>query len=273
MTSEHQLLAALAAGGRRVSLEELGLWRRNGLLPPLASNGVRIAGRSYYWQEPDILPRAALIHDALHRHGRNEIATIQLWLHGFEVPLPRLRRAWLHRNRQDKPVRIGPANGVSRPAGRTLPELLLSATLQAAASIECPPGIAIPVLKRAAAALGYAPGGGETRTYWQAAMALLLALDASDAVSSASDEEMLTAQHHLQVALRFLSGYCQEENPATVAEALGPGLFLFILTLLRSGQHAVVQAVMDRIAAIRATAPRQAANQDGAAEIFMSASP
>jgi hypothetical protein len=246
---------ALAAGGREVSLEDIALWRKNGLLPPLGSRGIRIQGRSYCWYEPDILPRAELVYDALQKHGKSEQVTLCLWLHGFEVQPSRFRRAWLNRARMAGPARLRFADGTSRSknAPQTLPELLLTATLQAAASIECTPAPFIPVLRRASAALGYAPGSrdGEAQSYWQAAMAMLLALDSSDTVSGASDQEMLEAQHHLHIALTFLSGYCRNESPAAMVEALGPALFLFILALQRSGQQGVIGTAMERIAAAR----------------------
>jgi len=271
-TSERQLIVALAQSGREVSLEELALWRKNGLLPPLASYGVKSPTRTYYWYEPDIQARAELIHDALRKHGRGEAATISLWLHGFDVSLPRARRAWLHRTKLASSVRIHAAKGAGKLAGaaaKTLPDLLLAATFHAALSIECPAEPTIGILKRAAAALGVAPGGrdGEMELYWRTAMAMLAALGPSDVISHASDEEMLEAQRHLHVALTFLSGYCREERPVTMVEALGPALFLFILALLRSGQHDTVQAVMDRITAARGkpALPRQIANQEGAA--------
>jgi hypothetical protein len=248
------LVVALAAGGRNVSLEEIALWRKNGLLPPLGSRGIRVQGRSYYWFEADILPRAELVYDALQKHGKSEQVTICLWLNGFEVPPARFKRAWLSRAKTAVPARVRFADSMnrSRSAQQTLPELLLTATLQAAASIECTPAPFIPVLKRASAALGYAPGTreAEAQSYWQAAMAMLLALDASDTVSGASDQEMLEAQHHLHVALAFLSGYCRSERPAAMVEALGPALFLFILALQRSGQQSVIQAAMDQIATV-----------------------
>lgn len=271
-TSERQLILSLAASRREVSLEELALWRKNGLLPPLASYGPQTPVRSYYWYEPDILARAELVYDALRKHGRNEAATISLWLHGLEVPLPRLRRAWLHRAKLAAPVRIKRANGAGQPvvAGKTLPDLLLSATLHAAVSMECLHDQAIPVLKRAISALGYAPGNrdAESQLYWRAAMAMLVALGSSDAVSGASDEEMLEGQHYLHAALTFLSGYCRDESPATMVETLGPALFLLILALLRSGQRDTVQAITDRITAVRnkCAAPHQGVSLGARAE-------
>ena len=120
---------------------------------------------------------------------------------------------------------------------KTLPELLLSASLHAAVSTDCVPDRAFPALKRAAAALGCAPGRDtETQMYWRALMAMLPALCSSDAVSSASDEEMLEAQRYLHIGLTFLAGYCRDESPAGMTESVGPPLFLFILALLKSGQ-------------------------------------
>ena len=251
-TSERQLILALAAGGRDVSLEQLALWRKNGLLPPLASYGIRTQGRCYYWHEPDILARAELVHDALRKNGRNESATVSLWLHGFDVPPSRVRRAWLHRARQAAPARIRPVTGISHGTGslaETLSGILLSATLHAAASMEWTLDPAFPILRRAGAALGFAPGRRdfETQLYWQAATAMLLALSSSDVVHGASDDEMREAQGHLQVGLRFLAVFCRDESPAGMIESLGPPLFLFVLALLRSGQHAVIQNMMDRI--------------------------
>ena len=264
-------MMALAASGREVSLEELALWRKNGLLPPLASYGMRSQGRTYYWDEPDILARAELIHDALCKHGRSETATISLWLHGFEVPPSRLKRAWLQRARLAAQVRIRPANGGGDLAGacKTLPELLLSASLHAAVSVECIPDRAFPALNRAAAALGCAPGrDSEAQLYWRALMAMLPALCSSDAISSASEEQMLEAQRYLHIGLKFLSGYCRDESPAGMTESVGPPLFLFILALLRSGQQTVIQAVMNRIADVRNKAApfRQAGIPDGGSE-------
>lgn len=259
---------ALAAGGRHVSLEELTLWRKNGLLPPLASYGVRAQGRSYYWQEPDILARAELVYDALRKTGRSETATIRLWLHGFEVPLPRVKRAWLHRTKLTGPARVQSSRAVPFAASvQTLPELLLSATLHAAIAIECPPEPAMVVLKRAAAALGCSPGTreAETQLYWQTAMTVVLALGTSDVITGASDDEMLEAQRHLHVSLKFLSGYCRNESPVWMIDSLGPPLFLFILALLRSGQHSVIETVINGMATVRPAAPPRATQPSQAA--------
>lgn len=59
---------------------------------------------------------------------------------------------------------------------------------------------------------------------------------------------MREAQRHLQVGLRFLVAFCRNESPSSVIESLGPAIFLFILALLRSGQHTVIRNILDRIA-------------------------
>jgi hypothetical protein len=128
--------------------------------------------------------------------------------------------------------------------------VLLSATLYAAASVEWTSDPSVSILRRAATAVGFAPGRRdcETQLYWQAATAMLLALGSSEVVSGASDDDMREAQRHLQVGLRFLVMFCRDESPVSVIESLGPALFLFILALLRSGQHDVIQRILDRIA-------------------------
>src|ERR1700760_943882 len=99
-TSERQLLLALETSGRPVTLTELVRWRKDGLLPPLAAHGLgKGRGRTYYWREPDIFPQARTAFDLLAKYGRTDAVTRMLWLSGFAVPLPRLRRAWLHQLR------------------------------------------------------------------------------------------------------------------------------------------------------------------------------
>src|SRR5665213_3073293 len=89
---------ALAATGRAVSLEELSAWRKDGLLPPMSSTGLGTGkGKSYYWGEENILARGKAVYHAMHRHGRADQPLVILFLSGFSVALPQLRRAWLHR--------------------------------------------------------------------------------------------------------------------------------------------------------------------------------
>lgn len=67
-TSERHFAFGLAASGRKVSLEELAFWRKNGLLPALASYGSKTPVRRYYWYEPDILARAGRRQTVFCRH-------------------------------------------------------------------------------------------------------------------------------------------------------------------------------------------------------------
>jgi hypothetical protein len=262
-TSERQLVLALAASGRRVSLDELAAWRKDGLLPPLASHGIRAAGRCYYWREPDILAHAEMVHDALQRHGRSDAVTISLWLRGFDVPLPQLRRAWLHRSKRNGPARIRrvPSKAIPSPSTSGLPGLMLSAAACAAASIENPLGstqTTFAVLQRALAAMGRtSENQGDMGALWRIATTILLMLGSSDVISTASEEELREAQHHLRAALKFLSDFRGNESADSVIDSLGPPIFLFMMTLLRSGQRSTLETAMDRIAAaqLEAAAP------------------
>jgi hypothetical protein len=244
---------ALAAGGRRVSLEDLAKWRKDGLLPPLASHGGKGAGRCYYWREPDIRAHAEAVHDALQRHGGGDAAVLGLWLRGFDIALPLLRRAWLHRGKRNAMARIRPAPAKARtktPAAG-LPDLLLSACQAAAGAVESPAGsmkASLAVAERALADLGWSGEKREMDAHWRMVLALLLVLGTSDAISAASDQELREARGHLGGALALLSEFRGAESRDSVIDTLGPPIFLFLVTLLRSGQRDVLESVMDHVA-------------------------
>ena len=233
-------------------MSQLVAWRKDGLLPPLASTGLG-SGRTYYWREPDILERAQAVHDGLRRHGRSDVVVVELWLRGFAMPLPQLRRAWQSCAKQRK----APSVRHAQPAGATgadFPQLLLQAMLGAAAAMQpdTNPRPALAMLERAAARLDIAGGRpAQARWFWQAAQMMIGVLSASDVVRQASDEEMLQAQQLLGTALTFITESCEDETKAMVAEVLGETLFLFILTMLRSGQETVLQSALARIEAVR----------------------
>lgn len=248
--SERQLVLALAAGGRTVSLTELVAWRGDGLLPPLASTGVH-NGRSYYWREPDILEQAETVHDALQRHGRVDIVIITLWLNGFEVPLARLRRAWLHSLKLRKPRQIRRAAPAAKTAIADLSQLLQQAALAAAAALAPDEGsqAALALLERVAVRLGLAKS--QARPFWHQVQMTAGVLAASDLIRRAGDAEMARAQRLLRSALDFIQESGEAENRALVAEALGETLFLYILALLCSGQDAILEDAQARIEAWR----------------------
>jgi hypothetical protein len=253
-TSERQLCIALAATGRTVSLDELTAWRKDGLLPPMASTGLGAGkGKSYYWREEEIVARAQAVYDAMQRHGRPDEALITLFLSGFAVPLVQLRRAWLHRAKMRRP----PAMRIveKRPDTRASMDLdadslLLQAALCVGAAVEtgdAPQRVAmITLLDGALSKLRLTREGANDSSLadqlWQLLNIIGLVLDTSDLVRDANDNELRTAQRHLGVAMEFLSdcGHGCEE----LAETLGPQLFLFFLTLLRSGQAGTLDRMM-----------------------------
>ncbi len=249
------MVLALAAQGRNVALGELVAWRKDGLLPPLASCGAG-NGRSYYWREPDIIARTEIAHDALRRHGRVDMAVVTLWLHGFSVAPAQLRRAWLYRAKSRKPPWVRAAAGPIPDVMAFMPGLpgvLLQAMIGMGAAVETevrPSGAILALLDRALAALGETPRGNPrvAGQIWRAVQALAACLETSALIRESSDAEMLTAQRHLCAAMDFILAFREHEKERDVVEALGPSLFTAILTLLRSGQNTLLEAAMARIA-------------------------
>ena len=250
--SERQLVLALARTGRNVALSRLAAWRKDGLLPPLASTGVG-AGRAYYWREPDILQQAEIVHDGLARHGRAEIVTVAMWLRGFTVALPKLKRAWQSCLKMRKtPTIRRPPTGQGWAAATDLSGLLLQVTLGTAAAVQVDDASRPALLLLAAAAnrleIAISDRGVQVRQFWQLAQLVASVLAASDLISEAEEAEMLKARVLLRTALRFVEDSAGEDSER-VADVLGETLFLFILTLLRSGQDAMLDTAFARIAA------------------------
>jgi hypothetical protein len=155
-------------------------------------------------------------------------------------------------------ARIRRAPGNTRPiriSGNGLSDLLLSATYSAAISIECSTEsmkAALTVLERATRAFGRpSQDRVETQAHWRIAMAMLQMLGSSDVISAASDKELREAQRHLQLALEFLLEFRRSESADNIVDSLGPHIYLFMVTLLRSGQRHLLEAVMNCIAAGR----------------------
>ena len=255
-TSERQLSLALAATGRMVSLDELATWRKDGLLPPMASTGLGTGkGKSYYWREENILARAQTVCDAMRRHGRADQVLVTLFLSGFKVPLAQLRRAWLHRGKLRKSLKVRTAAG-SEPSDLphfmpTLPDMLLQimACVGDAVSTDDTPG-ALAVLERGSARLGYdkrASNSDTTGRFWCLASVIASALESSNLLSEASDEEIHEAQRRLSPITGLLVDCCESERSVDVIEALGPPLFIFVLTLLHSGHEAMLEAILARV--------------------------
>jgi hypothetical protein len=259
-TSERQLSLALAATGRMVSLDELTSWRKDGLLPPMASTGLGTGkGKSYYWREENILARAQAVCDAMRRHGRPDQVLVTLFLSGFKVPLAPLRRAWLHRGKLRKPLKVRAA-AHSEPGDLphfmpALPDMLLQimARVGDAVSMDDIPS-ALAVLERGLARLGHdkrASNCDTTDQFWCLASVIASALESSNLLSEACDEEIHQAQRHLGPITGLLADCCESERPADVIEALGPPLFIFVLTLLHSGHEAMLEAILARVSVAR----------------------
>ncbi|HEY4075313.1 MAG TPA: hypothetical protein VGM26_00140 [Rhizomicrobium sp.] len=249
--SERQLTVALAASGRDVALARLVIWRKEGLLPPLASSGVG-SGRSYYWREPDILAQAEIVHDCLARHGRTDATIITLWLGGFRTPLTQLRRAWQHRARMRKEIaaRKAPVK-VTTPTPDDLTNLLLGSLLSVGAALDvdaAAPASVLPILETALAKLGHAKRerGELARHLWQLVSLAVAALETSSLIRDASDEHLAQAQHYLSAGLRFLQACGADSH--FLAEQLAPSLFLYLLAMLHSGQEAALQTAAKQIA-------------------------
>jgi hypothetical protein len=269
-TSERQLLLAMADSGRPVTLAELVRWRKFGLLPRLASHGLgKAKGKSYYWREDNIVAQARAAYDALAAHGRPDCALSRLWLSGFAVPLPQLRRAWSGRSRFRKMSgAIRPGTGA--PSGNDMAwkcagiaddtsQLLLNAALSLCGSLAPEKDeerkTIIALIERALARLGHAGarnGAGVSAEHlWEITRVLTWTLEDRELVARASDDDLRDTQNYLVIAARFLqdSSGAKASGVACwspwLAEQLGPPLAVLILVILQSGKR----EYLDRAAA------------------------
>ena len=266
---------ALSASGRTVSLATLAGWRKEGLLPPLASHGLGTGkGKSYYWREPDIVGHAYATYDLLRKYGRPETALWMLWLSGYSVPLRQFRRVWAHRGR----VR---ALWSSQPAVRSRPDqeaaaklelaslqgqggtthILFQALLAFADALTPDDGDSTEVVRVIGAALTWVskinaiPTPQDDRAaekLWLAVRVMAATLESSDLVAIASDAELRQAQHYLQLVGDLLQRCSdryperlREVWPTWLADRMAGPIFLLILVLLRSGH----KVMLDEIAA------------------------
>jgi hypothetical protein len=255
-TSERQLSLALATTGRMVSLGELKTWRKDGLLPPMANTGLGTGkGKSYYWREENILARAQAVCDAMRRHGRPDQVLVTLFLSGFKVPLAQLRRAWLHRGKLRKSLKVRTVAN-SEPGDLLhfvpgLPDMLLQIMVCVgdAVSMDDIHNV-FAVLERSLARLGHdkrSSNSDMTGQFWCLVSVIASALESSNLLSQASDEEIHEAQRHLSSITGLLADCCESERPADVVEILGPPLFIFVLTLLHSGHEVMLEAILARV--------------------------
>jgi hypothetical protein len=265
-TSERELIVAMAGSGRAVTLANLVGWRREGLLPPLVSRGLGTGkGKCHYWAEPNILAHAKAAYDFLHRYGRPEVATWMLWLSGYSVPLPLLRRVWSHRSKMRKmwtarpAPRSEPATDILGLPGRSVmgnqggpAPLLLQAILALSASLMPDDGDSasiVEIIERALAHVSRANGHSDfaqdltAGQLWLVMRIVSSALENSDLISIASDDELREAQKYIRLAGILLSR-CDDQPLEEVgdavwqpwlAERMAAPVFLLVLVLLRSG--------------------------------------
>ena len=268
--SQRELSTRMASAGRPLASQTLSEWRLRGLLPPLVSRSRGLnKGKSCFWTDETIFERAALVHD-LHRADfeRHDIYCV-LWLCGLNVPLPKLRRAWLHKSKKAKArashgVRANGAGaqptafhmGSARPSERVSSQALLDIALVATAFLdqEVDPEIDALVaavdsfmMRRTASREAAMP---ERRQVISLVKSVWANVKCGELVSDSSDAELCDAQGYACRALHSLRfPAAREEEPFQiwpVAEALkfGAPLFVLILILLKSGQRAVLDSFM-----------------------------
>jgi hypothetical protein len=271
-TSERELIVAMAGSGRAVTLANLVGWRREGLLPPLASRGLGTGkGKCHYWAEPNILAHAKAAYDFLHRYGRPEVATWMLWLSGYSVPLPQLRRVWSYRSKTRKMWTARPALHNERTAesirlpgrfmmgnqGGSAP-LLLQAILALSGSLMPDDGDSasiVEIIERALAHVSRANGHSDfahdatARQLWLVLRIISSTMENSDLISIASNDELREAQKYVRLAGILLSR-CDDQPleeagdaiwQSWLAERMAAPIFLLVLVLLRSGYKPMLE--------------------------------
>ncbi|HXS07700.1 MAG TPA: hypothetical protein VN723_12995 [Rhizomicrobium sp.] len=276
-TSERELIMALAEDGRPITLANLAGWRKEGLLPPLASQGLGTGkGRAYYWKEPNIRDHACATFDLLRKYGRPEIVLWMLWLHGFSVPLRQFRRAWAARSRNrvnwmacpTPKYRLNPDTlfklaqpGLQGQGDTTY--ILLQATLALSGTLVPDDGDAAAITRVIERALTWISrtNGLSTPEDDQAAERLWLtvrivctALEGSDLVSITGDAGLREAQKYLLMTGQLLQK-CDDRSledgettwPTWLAERMAVPAFLLILVMLRSGYKPMLDEIAARL--------------------------
>lgn len=256
-TTERQLVAALAADGRIVSPKDITNWRKNGLLRPLTSHGLGPGkGKAYRWHDEDLVARAAVIFDAMKKQRRNDSVVITLFLSGFEVSLPKLRRAWTAHVKLRKPLAFRKTTGANRLPILDINGLLLQPILAMRGAIGSDEHSAFVAhaVEQGLARLGY--GAGVTAEQLCRIITMTaMALQATDLMQTAPAMEIYEAQRYLTMAVTFLDD--GKDRRGRLIEAIGAALFTFVLALLHSGQNAVLESIAAHIEDMDRPAPRK----------------
>jgi len=247
--SERQLAEALAAHGRIASLADIAGWRRAGFLPQLSAHGLGPGkGRAHCWHDEDILARAELVHDGLKMTSRADAVLLSLFLSGYPVAMPALRRAFASHGRMRKPAPVRTTlRPVAAPARGDAESLLLEALLAMGGAAEIKDrnfSAALKLVDGALARLGYGRRG-RMEAFCRTLIILSLGMESSSLLKEAADSDLIEAQVHLTRGLVFLAPRISDRK--LLAESLGMPLFTIVLALLRSGQRTVLELIAARI--------------------------
>jgi hypothetical protein len=249
-TSERELLAWLAEDGRVLALRDLAIWRKHGLLPPLASCGTG-AGRTYYWRDPLIRKRARIAFDLLERTCQVDQALWGLWLRGYPVPAAKLRRAWLQCTRLRRPWQPMPALPDMQTQNTAASDDALLVQVTMALGKALPPDRRVAtILEHAAARLGRFDNTSGAHL-WSLLQMAGLALESSALLTNADDALLSMVQNHLRQAAGLLESSASEPDAwnGWLADRIGPPLALVILAMLRSGQAETLNALAAKLEA------------------------
>jgi hypothetical protein len=248
-------MADMASGCRHVSLSQLAQWRRSGLLPPFSSRGRgQGKGKTYYWTQANILPHARTVYDLLQRHGRADMVLVTLWLCGFDVPLPRLRRAWMStRGTADAGHAKWDSPALSHShADDGLSGLLLNAMFSLAdatgTGAAADDAAAVRLIAQALVKVDMT----DLESHWNADAAglwRLLRMLAADAhvdalVVAADEDEMRRARRYLLLAARLLQD--GTTTPLWIAEHMARPLFSLAVAMLCSGRGDLLARLASR---------------------------
>jgi hypothetical protein len=264
--SEREVHARMAAAGRPVSLLTISEWRRCGLMPPLATSSLgRNKGKICYWTDDNTFERATLIYDLFEKGVERHEVYWLLWLCGLSVPLPQLRRAWLHkakdRNTRVAVLRDPPQALVvdkNKPSVDGTAQVLFEIALAASALLDHASDCEIDALVEAMTPAQITGGRGRAVEERYQAVRLVKAvwssLKTSDIIIEATDDELREAQMHASAALRSYHARAPERGlrlapnasdwPIAEAGRFGAPLFFLILAFHKSGQRALLEYIV-----------------------------
>lgn len=268
--SYRELSAVLTESGSPVTVGELHRWRKGGLLPSPDCNGTG-KRRTPSWRDQDIVCRARTIQYLLSRDDRLDTAIRALWLCGFKVPLPRLRRAWQHHASQPRRWSFKPrvrheADTASQRqnSGKSLSNVTLGIVISligSLASLDPSEDIAAAIAGQVFTAFAKKAGlHDEAQALFDRQTLVLIRivtsiLESTNLLKTSSDAQLAEAQDYLKQFAPFIQN-CVESAPPELlphqaplwspdlARHIGEPLYILIIALLRSGQR----YLLDRIA-------------------------